>query len=207
MADIPVSFNGVSFSEEQKAILIKDLGILDQLNDDLKTLEERHSNGSVNIIDLEGRKDTDCRKLYNQSIPAWIQCKQDIDRVINQIKQDQVLTLSNIEIKKGQIKIAIKNYNDDLQAIQDQIKLQIQAQLANGSAATQVAQNTVTLNQNDPRILLIKAQAEAKAKEKALDLQATLDKQKRDSDFKMLIGVTFGLAILAFGFLIIRRIF
>lgn len=53
---------------------------------------------------------------------------------------------------------------------------------------------------------MIKAKADAEQKAKALELQATLDKQKREAQTKMFGFVAITLAVIAIGYFSLKRL-
>lgn len=197
------SYNGVSLSDAQKSTLQKDLDLIDAITAQIASLndayafEENKVNQAKNQLDnycntLKGSGRSNCIATYNSQ---W-----DLAR------SNQANFLNSINIKKEALKGAEHNYNQDLDAIQNEIKFQIQTSLANSQSQTQAAQNQITLNQNDPRVLLIKAKADAEQKAKALELQATLDKQKREAQTKMFGFVAITLAVIAIGYFSLKRL-
>jgi len=113
---------------------------------------------------------------------------------------------ASITTWKEALRLAKENYNSDLYSIQNEIKLQIQAQTSNTTNSTQLAQNQLTLQQNDPRVLLQKAESEAAAKIKSMELQATLDRQKRESNVKIIIFVSVVIVVGLIGWYVIKKI-
>ena len=216
MADIQTSYNGVSFTEEQKSILTKDLNSIDELEVQLKSHQDTYNEIElkVNVI-ISGLED--CKKMpLNQypspSLNAQLeqkrnQCITTFNSRWDSLRGVQASVTSKINSTLQQIELAKKNYNDDLESIQNQIKFQIQANISNTANDTQAAQNQVTLNQNDPRLLLVKAQTESAAKLKALELQATLDKQKREAEGKMVGFILIAVAVIGLGYLAFKRWF
>lgn len=197
------SYQGVSFSAEQLSILTKDLAEIDkyqaQLNQNQARLNSANAayNSAVAI---------NCGSNSVLDGGAYESCMATREQSISNANLDVQQRQADVASSTASLAAAKKNYNDDLNSIQDQIKLQIQASLATSQASTQASQNQVTLNQNDPRLLLQKAEAEAAAKLKALELQSTLDRQKRDQQVKIVGFVIVGALVVAIGWYVIKKL-
>lgn len=194
--ELATSFQGVSFSEEQKATLQKDLDLIDSITAYIAGLNQQYSQEEDKINNAKSQLDYLCNKLNGQQRSN---CINKNNAQWDHSRSVQARIINDINVKKEALKAAEKNYNDDLDAIQNAIKFQIQASSTN-------VQSQVTVNQNDPRILLLKAKAEEAAKLKALELQATLDKQKRDSQVEVFGFITIVIVASIIGYFSLKKL-
>lgn len=208
MAD--TSFNGVNFSPAQQKILTDDLALIDNITTSIAGEDWTYNNLENQFQEVNGRLNDSGNYCGSSSFPnskKYSDCINSLNAQWTEIRGKQDASNAHKAVLQSQLDLAKKNYNDDLAAIQDQIKFGIQATLTNSTASTQSAQNQVTLNQNDPRLLLQKAQADAAQKLKATELQVVLDKQKRDQQVNLVGFVLITLVVLGIGFYIYKKIF
>lgn len=201
MAD--TSYMGVAFTAEQNYTLQTDLNDIDNAISQLNIARGQYNSAKA---DYETALNRDCgeRKLgrykeYDNCMDGRNKDMEEYQGIMNSADASVTTWTENLRIAK-------ENYNDDLYSIQNAIKLQIQAQTSNTTTSTQLAQNQLTLQQNDPRVLLQKAESEAAAKIKSMELQATLDKQKRESNVKIIIFVSVVIVVGLIGWYVIKKI-
>lgn len=90
---------------------------------------------------------------------------------------------------------AVKNYNDDLEAIQNSIKLQIQASQAQAAANTAQAQAQATANTNTPETAI-------NAQNAAAQVAVKKEEEKR----KIITYTIFGVVILVIVIVVIKKL-
>jgi len=191
------NYKGVEFSEEQKKRLKDDLDKIDSINAQIAAMDAEFNDAEARVQYISGEN---ARCGNDQSCHKWCLTEWDIARGRQTVASQRKDSLSL------ELVTANKNYNDDLNAIQNEINIATQASIASTTAATQLAQNQVTLNQNSPAVLAAKLKAESEARLKALDLQATLDKQKKENNVKMGFFVIAVIIVGFAGFFIIKRL-
>jgi len=197
------SYMGVAFTAEQNKILLDDLAAIDNASSQLAVWQAKFNTANADYNNAVNRN---CGERKIGRIKEYDDCMSSRQSQMEKAQSDASSAQANINSWTSNLATANKNYNDDLTAIQNSIKLQIQAQVANTSASTQNAQNQLTLQQNDPRVLLQKSEAEAAAKIKAMELQATLDKQKRDSNIKIIGFVAVSIVVVLVGWYVIKKL-
>lgn len=200
----PSLIDGVSLSQAQKDLLSKDLNLIDSLQSEANNLEDLLRQAEGDVANARAQR-LACDSMNQGTARKNCITGRDADWNAAANRRDQYS--NSLTSKNAQIVVAKKNYNDDLDSIQNSIKLQIQANLANSQSQTQAIQNQVSLQQNDPRLLLQKNQLEAENKLKAIELQATLDKQKKEASTKIVIFVVITLAVVLVGFVVIKKLF
>ena len=200
------SYQGVNFTQAQIDILQKDLDLIDKLNSELVGIDNQINDLNKQIA-LGQANLNSCTVSFGAGTGKAQQCQnQYLPAYNNAVNQYNNITSQSKPAKIEQIKMAQKNYNDDLSAIQNQIKFEIQASLANSAALTQIAANTVAVKSADPVLLAKKVEADAAEKIKSIELQAQLDKQKRDQNVKVVAFVGVFVVVIILGFVFLRRI-
>lgn len=199
------SFMGISFTPTQQKTLDDDIALIDKISNDISgqdwtynRLEGEWTQVKSNIDNA----DNYCGKMN----PARSRCLTTLNSQWDEIRGKQAASSDYKAVLISQLEAAKNNYNFDLDAIQNAIKFGIQAQQSNSNVGTQSAQNQVTINQNDPRLLLKKAEADAAQKLKSIELQATLDKQKREQQVNLVGFVLIAIVIAGIGWYLLRKI-
>lgn len=219
---IPASytFNNitVNLNDTQKALLDSDLQTINTLSAKIISLQNQRATWETTIYDAQNAL-AHCKDSLNAWLndPATIAglvvspfifgpIRQSKENAAQQCIDNNNATWSNARAQQAAIDGQIaqtntditnakNNFNNDLTAIQDAIKLQIQSQVANSAAATQNASNIAGINASNPQLLIQQAQsAEAIAKAKQ-------DKQTKLVEFGIVAGV-----IIIIGIFVIKKL-
>lgn len=188
------SYQGVQFTVEQQAILNGDTDAINRLIAERNALDATFSgiNGSIAVANDNLSScwtNLGPGPAQNNCVTNW-QREKD-----NYIARQYNITNYDIPAKDAQIRTAKQQYNDDLTRVQDAIKLGIQTSIANSTAGAQNAANTVAIQQNNPQLLADQ-----------LTLQATLDKQKRDQQVKVIGFIALTVVVVLIGWYIIKKL-
>jgi len=190
-----MEFQGVQFTDAQMGVINADLALIDQLNAEMRGLQAQIE-GWVGGVMKGNENIAACTTYWGAGTQKESQCigpYQDSNNYYTDQINHQNWTV--IPQKQSQIEIAKKNYNDDLAAIQNQIKLGIQASVANSTASAQAAQNKVSIQQNDPLLLA-----------KKLELTAKLDAQKKAAQVKFVGFVVVAIVVVLIGWYVIKKL-
>lgn len=190
------TYNGVTveYSQAQKDLLLNDQKVISDLQAQVRniqglisTLESQiqthmaavQTNGSCYSLSGFGGSNSPRQQCIDQNNNAW-----------SEKRGQQATAQSQIDnINNSQIPAAVKKLNDDLQTIQNDIKLQIQAQISNSNA------------QNAPAVV---AGQNAQAIE-ALHNQAELDKLKQEQNIKIAAFVLFTILVVGIVVAVVRK--
>jgi len=201
MAD--TSYMGVASTAEQNRILLTDLNDIDNAISQLTIATGQYNSAKA---DYDSALNRNCGERKLGRYKEYDNCMDGRNKDMETYQGIMNSADASITTWKEALRLAKENYNSDLYSIQNEIKLQIQAQTSNTTNSTQLAQNQLTLQQNDPRVLLQKAESEAAAKIKSMELQATLDRQKRESNVKIIIFVSVVIVVGLIGWYVIKKI-
>lgn len=91
---------------------------------------------------------------------------------------------------------ATKNYNDDLAAIQNEIKLQVQASQATSASQQSAASSYATTQQSDPRVLINQQ-----------NQQAAIQAKKEEVKKQIITYTIFGIVIVVIAVVVIKKLF
>lgn len=170
------TYNGttVEYTEAQKAIILADMNLIAQLKEKKNNIQNSYNVAESQVNEAKSHLDNDCPKLNNFPNKDKDKCMDYWNGIWNNARatQTQILTLE-IPTVDQQIASATKKLNDDIATIQNDIKLQIQAQQSNVSAQTTVSTAPIT------------AQAQAQAQIQALKNQAEKEKLESERKTKM----------------------
>jgi len=201
MAD--TSYMVVVFTAEKNRILLTDLNDIDNAISQLTIATGQYNSAKA---DYDSALNRNCGERKLGRYKEYDNCMDGRNKDMETYQGIMNSADASITTWKEALRLAKENYNSDLYSIQNEIKLQIQAQTSNTTNSTQLAQNQLTLQQNDPRVLLQKAESEAAAKIKSMELQATLDRQKRESNVKIIIFVSVVIVVGLIGWYVIKKI-
>ena len=193
----------VQFNDTQKALLDADQAQINTLNLSIIEWDRQISvhEGTYNnaVAQYNSYCPTLPRAVYKFGVKIkddeqgpcfdyWANVRDTAEANKNSVIAQKNLTLQEIVRAKQQL-------NDDLAVIQNAIKLQIQAQIANTTANTQGASNTAAINASSPAVLL--------EKQKQATEQAKL---KQEQTIKIVGFILITVIVLTIGIFTIRKI-
>lgn len=162
MNETNYTYNGVTveFTEAQKAILLADQNLITQLNNQKIDLQQQYVVQEEIINNAKNQLDNYCNTLsgFGGSSSPRQKCIDANNAAWNNARAKATSIANALNTLEGQISSAIKKLNDDLIVIQNDIKLQIQAQQANIEAGNAPANAAAA---NEQALQELKNQAES----------------------------------------------
>lgn len=194
------TYNGVtvSYTEAQKAIILADQNLITTLQNDLANYKNSYNFQEGLINEAKDHLDNECNRYYGA---RRTNCQAQWNNQWDNARANQATIIGYIDTNNSQSLSATKKLNDDLIVIQNDIKLQIQTQLANTAAATAAANNQVNVSTAPTNA--------AAANEQALaDLQnkAEAERLKSERQTKMFTFGAITLVIIVIAVLIIKKV-
>lgn len=197
----------VSYSDAQKNLVLSDQNNINSLLDQIKQLtsfiasKQNEINGfSAAVSDNPHGSCYTPVYVFGQLV-SWkvdSQCINDNNAAWNNARADSDVAQGKIDnINNSLMPAAVKKLNDDIATIQNDIKLQIQAQLANSASNTNSAAASNLPNQSN----LNNQQALA-----ALNNQAAQDKLKQEENIKIFQFIVVAIVILGVVFFVAKRV-
>lgn len=221
----------IQFTEQQKAIILADQQRITRLESEKNTLvtnllnqkpplEASYATEEQAIAFSQNQLNTVCHTYFfswdrkeceDQNNARWDEARNNQASIIEQLNVinnnlNPNVIGSTIYVKNAEIASAKQTLNNDILTIQNQIKLQIQAQIANSTAATQNASNIAGINQNDPALLQAQLNAQHAEDLAALQNQAAKDKLQQEQTIKIATFSLVALVIIGLAIVVIRRV-
>lgn len=184
----------VEFNETQKALLQADEQAINKLNLDIIEWDRQISVHQSTINYYENQLSSYCPTLAKYEDRK--SCAENATFARNTGYSDRATVMTQKQYTLEQLARAKQKLNDDLILIQNQIKFQIQSQIANTTANTQGASNTVAINQSNPAVIA-----------EQIRRQAEQDKLKQEQNIKIVGFILLTVVVLTIGVISIRKIF
>lgn len=198
----------VNYSEAQKAIILADQNLIATLNAQLRALQNEYNSLEGQVAEAQSHLDNECNNYKDwEGIPPRqtnrrTNCINQWNGVWSSARNKQkVISESEIPTKNSQITNATKKLNDDIATIQNDIKLQIQTQLANTAAATAAAGNQATVT-TAPTV----AAANAAAQIEQLKNENEQAKLKQEQNIKIALFGFIAVVVIVIAVLVIRKV-
>ncbi len=195
----------VSYTEDQKAIVIADQNLITQLQANLRNYQARYSQLETIINDAIAKTQSGgyCDSLSKFGSPSpKSQCHTQYNNIWDSARAEQGTIANTIyPTINTQIASATKKLNDDITTIENDLKLQIQTQLANAAAEAAAANAQTTVN-NAPAVIA----ANSAAAQLQLANDAAAAKLKQEQNIKVAGFVLIAVVVIAIGFFVVRRV-
>lgn len=193
----------VSYSEEQKAILLADQNLITQLKAQLIAHQNEYIRIEGIISEAKNQLDNECNKLsgFGGKDSPKQKCIDYNNGIWNAAIVDRGIVSDRINANATQQASAVKKLNDDILTIQNDIKLQIQTQLSNTAAQTAAAQN-------EANVITAPANAAASAAATQTELmnQAATAKLKQEQTIKIVGFILLAVVVITIGYFIFKKV-
>lgn len=192
----------VNYSEAQKAIILADQNLITQLKNQLIAHQNEIARLEGVINSAKNQLDNVCNGLSKIGSPSPKQaCIDANNQAWDRARADQTTVYGYITANGVQQTSAVKKLNDDIATIQNDIKLQIQTQLANTAAATAAAGNQATVT-TAPTV----AMGNAAAQIEQLKNENEQAKLKQEQNVKIALFGFVAVVVIVIAVLVIRRV-
>lgn len=199
MNETSFTYSGVTvqYTEAQKAIILQDQNLITQLKGQLINHQNEIQRLEGLVNEAKDHLDNECngysgskrQNCINQWNAQW-----------DTARSQQNTVYGYITVNGQQQASAVKKLNDDIATIQNDIKLQIQTQLANTAAETAAANNQTTVTTAP-----VNAAAAAQLAITQANNAAAAEKAKSERQTKMFGFGIVAVVIITIGFLAFRR--
>lgn len=200
------TYNGVtvSYSEAQKAIILADQNLITQLKSQYASYQSQYNDQEARINEAQNHLDNDCNSLsgWGGSSSPRQQCIDRWNTQWNDARAVEASLINYMNTNQSQQTSAVKKLNDDIATIENDIKLQIQTQLANTAAANAAANQQSTVS-TAPAVVA----ANAAAVQTQLANQAAAAKLKQEQNIKLAEFGVIAVVIVVIGIFVVKKLF
>lgn len=200
------TYNGVtvSYSEAQKAIVLADQNLITQLKAQYASLQDSYNAQEALVNDAKNHLDNYCNTLSGSVFSGnpRQQCIDTYNRQWNTARATELDIQGQMNTNGLQQASAVKKLNDDITTIENDIKLQIQTQLANTAAANAAANQQSTVS-TAPAIVA----ANAAAVQTQLANEAAAAKLKQEQNIKLAEFGVIAVVIVVIGIFVVKKLF
>lgn len=190
----------VSYTEAQKAIVLADQNLLTNLAGRLSDNRQNYDRYEAAVIEAKDKLDNYCNTLKGNWGQDRKECIDTWNNIWNNSRNAQTELNNEMATINTQIASATKKLNDDINTIENDIKLQIQTQLANTAAA-----NAAAANQANVSTAPIIAAGNVAATQTQLANEAAAAKLKQQQNIKVVEFIIIAVMVIAIGYFIFKR--
>jgi hypothetical protein len=202
--EIPTSFtfegSTIQLSQAQKDTLQRDLDVIDNyqatVNSELTSYNYQSSQYNSYLNRDCGSNSLPRRAEYNR-------CMSERNGGMNYHAPLRDAAKAKYDAALVNLQAATKNYNDDLAAIQNDIKLQVQAAQAQAASNAAAAAANATQAQSQATIATSTPQTAINAQNAAAQVQIKKEEEKR----KIITYTIFGVVVLVIVIVVIKKLF
>lgn len=198
------TYNGVtvSYSEAQKAIVLADQNLITQLKSQYADYQSQYNEQESRINEAKNQLDNYCNTLSGSVFNGNPKqaCIDANNQKWNEARAVEASLINYMNTNQTQQTSAVKKLNDDITTIENDIKLQIQTQLANTAAATAAANNQATVT-TAPAVV----NANAAAVQTQLANEAAAAKLKQEQNIKIATFTLVAIVVIVIGISLFRR--
>lgn len=197
------TYNGVtvSYSEAQKAIVLADQNLITQLKAQYADYQNQYNQQEAIVTDAKNHLDNICNNLTSLG-GVKQSCIDTWNNRWNDARAQQQVLITYMNTNQTQQTSAVKKLNDDITTIENDIKLQIQTQLANTAAANAAANQQSTVS-TAPAIVA----ANAAAVQTQLANEAAAAKLKQEQNIKLAEFGVIAIVIVVIGIFVVKKLF
>lgn len=195
--EVPTSFtyqgSTVSLSQNQKDLLQRDLNLIDQWQETVNA-ELTSYNYQKSQYDNAYNRNCGPNTLGNKT--EYNRCMNERQSAMNYHGPLRDAAKAKWESALVSLQAATKNYNDDLTAVQNEIKLQIQASQAQAASNQAAASAQATASTNTPQTAI-----------NAQNVQAQIAIKKEEEKRKIITYTIFGVVVLVIIIVVVKKLF
>lgn len=197
MAEVITSltFEGqtIQLSQAQKDLLKKDLDLIDHwqgvVDAELTSYNYQKSQYDNALNRNCGPNNLGNRTEYNR-------CMGERQSAMNYHGPLRDSAKSKYDAGLISLQAAVDNYNKDLDAVQNEIKLQIQASQSTAASQQAAASSYATTQQSDPKVLINQQ-----------NQQAAIEAKKQETKKQIITYTIFGIVIIVIAVVVIKKLF